>query len=313
MDSFGEFLEKIHRGEDVTNLACIELLQDYGVLSRYHICEEHQVDMEMAPTSQPRFKDGFVFSCPTKGCRQLKSVRVDSILFKKKTSLQEFLRLLIEFSLKSSVVRIVSAKITCYSRQNSICGFNREFRRALIFYITAVRSQHKLGGPGCIVEIDEILVGGRTKYNKGRYRPNSQQWAFGAVDIQTKEFRYVLIKNRSRSELEPIIRSLIAPGSIIHSDEWSAYKFLDRDPQFSHFTVNHSKCFKSSSGIHTNNIEGINSHLRKATGARNLTRHDRLDEYLAEFQSRPNSSLSCWIEFTDILLKALGIYSYYNY
>lgn len=60
----------------------------------------------------------------------------------------------------------------------------------------------------------------------------------------------------------------IAPGSIIHSDDWGAYKSIPKlrevvDGHYVHKTVNHSEEFKAKDGTHTNTIEGTwNTYLK---------------------------------------------------
>ena len=63
-----------------------------------------------------------------------------------------------------------------------------------------------------------------------------------------------VVPNRSAATLLPLIQAHVAPGTIIHSDEWSAVGSL---PNVSaHEIVNHSIEFiNPTTGAHTQNIE----------------------------------------------------------
>lgn len=64
---------------------------------------------------------------------------------------------------------------------------------------------------------------------------------FGIVDTQhTPAFGYMeVVPNRQAATLLPIIQSHVRSGSIIHSDEWAAYRRVASIPGVaSHETVN---------------------------------------------------------------------------
>ena len=66
-----------------------------------------------------------------------------------------------------------------------------------------------------------------------------------------------VVHTRDRATLLPIINAHVAPGTIIHSDEWAAYRQVSSLPNVSsHSTVNHSVTFVNPvSGAHTQHIE----------------------------------------------------------
>ena len=49
-----------------------------------------------------------------------------------------------------------------------------------------------------------------------------------------------IVDRRDSATLLPIISSVVAPGSIVHSDEWSSYHAIQSQLGLTHRTVNHS-------------------------------------------------------------------------
>ena len=69
----------------------------------------------------------------------------------------------------------------------------------------------------------------------------------------------VIVKNRTKKTLLPLIRKHIAPGTLIISDKWKAYDSIKKMKKtyYKHESVNHSKTFKDpETGACTNLIEG---------------------------------------------------------
>ena len=66
-----------------------------------------------------------------------------------------------------------------------------------------------------------------------------------------------IVQTRNAATLLPIIQAHVAPGTIIHSDEWSSYQRASSLPNVSsHSVVNHSVTFVNpTNGTHTQNIE----------------------------------------------------------
>ena len=82
---------------------------------------------------------------------------------------------------------------------------------------------------------------------------------FGLVDTsQTPALGYMeIVPQRDAATLLPLINVHVAPGTIIHSDEWAAYNRVQRLSNVSsHDVVNHSVNFvEPSTGVHTQHVE----------------------------------------------------------
>jgi len=132
----------------------------------------------------------------------------------------------------------------------------------------------QLGGEGEVVEIDECLLRGKRKANRGRLllgdlkhteaEEDSQEtdnvesrrnygrriegpWVFGLCSRRRNsgevlERRFFVVERRDRATLIPIILREVARGTTIRSDEWGAYRGLE-SLGFRHETVNHQHFF----------------------------------------------------------------------
>ena len=74
-------------------------------------------------------------------------------------------------------------------------------------------------------------------------------WVFGLVDTAYTPARGYMevVQNRTAAILLPIINAHVAPGTIVHTDEWSSYNRISSLPNVAaHGTVNHSVTFLNS-------------------------------------------------------------------
>ena len=136
-----------------------------------------------------------------------------------------------------------------------------------------VSNAEPLGGPDCVVEIDEFKFGKR-KYHRG-HRVEGK-WVFGAIDRMSGMCFMIPVESRSKEVLLCIIKHFILPGTTIISDCWKSYDCL-KDEGFVHMQVNHSLTFRDpDTGAHTNNIEGSWRHAKEVVGS-----HNRQSEFIA--------------------------------
>lgn len=157
-----------------------------------------------------------------------------------------------------------------------------------------ITHDHQLtGGWGIVVEIDESRFGKR-KYNKGHGVEGS--WVFGGVELTPDRRCFaVVVPDRSRDTLIPIIQAHIAPGSIIRSDFWKAHDIIPFLPghDCTHEKVNHSVEFVTEEGVHTNTIEGTWSGIKRNTTVAKRNRKS-LPNCLFEFIWRRRNDGNLW-------------------
>ena len=62
-------------------------------------------------------------------------------------------------------------------------------------------------------------------------------------------------ESRNAHTLLPIIRKVVYPQTVVHSDQWKAYN-IEKELGLSYYTVNHSINFvDKTTGVHTQAIE----------------------------------------------------------
>jgi len=127
---------------------------------------------------------------------------------------------------------------------------------------------------------------------------------FGLYDASTKRGHIELVDDRSAETLIPIIQKYIKPGSTIFSDQWAAYRDLQR-LGYQHHTVNHSQNFVDpTTGTCTNAIEAYWSRVKRNIHLHWLSRRDqlplRIDEFL--WRDRLNSQL-----YRDVFHEIIGL------
>lgn len=149
-----------------------------------------------------------------------------------------------------------------------------------------------------IVECDETFIGGKNKNrHKDKKVPHSQGRSFkdkvpvmGMLQRGGKMNAYV-VDDTKRKSIQPLIYKYVNPETtILISDEWWAYKGLDK--YYTHNVIDHSKkeyVSLQDNNIHTNNIEGSwNILKRSVSGMYNHVSKKHLQKYVDEFVYRFN-------------------------
>ena len=278
--SYSQLLQPLIADPDPRGM--IRFLQDRGVLASAMTCDKCHVPMNL--TTRNRNSDRCAFKCPKDKCRCIKSVRHGSWFTHMRVPIQKVVWIVYLWSIHMPVG--MAAQLTAVS-QKSIIQIYQFLRDVCSAKLVALNGE-KLGGPGVIVEIDESLFRHKPKYHRGR-APQNELWVFGMVDTSYTPCRgYMeIVERRDAATLIPIIEQHVAPGSIIHSDQWRAYAQLQNDPRFTYRSVNHSENFVDPvTGVHTQTIESYwgrkKRHLKNMNGTRAAMMPSYLDQFMWE-------------------------------
>ncbi|GFN83683.1 hypothetical protein PoB_001018900 [Plakobranchus ocellatus] len=139
-------------------------------------------------------------------------------------------------------------------------------------------------GEQITVEIDESLFFHR-KYHRGAHLGG--HWVFGGVERDTGKCFMVMVPNRTRATLEPVIEQFILPGSHIVPDGWAAYENLEalRGGVYTHAVVIHQRYFvdRDDPDVHTQNIENTWMRAKQKIKRQFGTSRDLFPTYKYEF------------------------------
>ncbi len=120
-----------------------------------------------------------------------------------------------------------------------------------------------------IVQVDETYIGGKYRNKKPGSVPAKAQGrstvqkavVFGAVEQATDGFlRAQVIVDASAKTLKEVILEMIQPESLVVSDEWKGYHWLNET--YNHVPVAHENYDMAYKGYSVNKIEGAWSHLK---------------------------------------------------
>ena len=158
-----------------------------------------------------------------------------------------------------------------------------------------------------VVEIDEAFIGGRygnMHVDRRRRRPE-KAIVMGLLQRDGR-VQTTVIPDRNRETLHREIKSTVAPGSRIFTDDLRSYGGLK--PFYQHRTVNHTDYSYVDGEIYTNNLEGYWSHLKRCIRSTHISVDPHhLPKYLNEQQFRWNTrKLTDGDRFIEALKQVVG-------
>ncbi len=152
-----------------------------------------------------------------------------------------------------------------------------------------------LGGAGKTVEIDETFIGTKFKKPKGA-RGTAHKHAVLTLVERGGSARSFHVDGVKAADLLPVIRSNLAKGTAVMTDEAPQYNSLARDyPE--HGIVRHSAGEYVRGEMHTNTVEGFYSVFKR--GMKGVYQHcaeKHLHRYVAEFDFRYNNRVRLGVD-----------------
>ena len=145
-----------------------------------------------------------------------------------------------------------------------------------------------LAGPALVgvVEVDETLIGGRTK---GRDWMDNKTWVAGAIQ-RGGRVRIERIPNVRKQTLQDFVkRNISDEADAIYTDELRSYIGVETDAR-RHETVRHSAEEWVVGEVHTNSVEGVWSLFKRSiVGTFHKMSVKHMDRYLEELEWRFNN------------------------
>lgn len=272
------------------------LIDFYGKFSSEQVCRDYlekaRWDDEIVcphcgSYKTYKFTNGRLFKCGD--CKKQFTVRVGTIFEDSKISLQKwFLAVYLATSLKKGISSVQLSKYLGITQKSAWFMLQR------IRYAVESGTYNSLGGE---VEIDETYVGGKSG-NRAYDPVKPKAVVFGMVE-RDGNVKIKHVKSSGARVLLPTIQSNVKQGSVIYSDQWQAYKTLDK-LGYTHDVVNHGERQYVIGRIYTQNIENVWSQLKRSVyGVYHQISPKHLQKYCSEVEYRYNTRKMTDIERFD--------------
>ena len=112
----------------------------------------------------------------------------------------------------------------------------------------------------------------------------------------------VTVHDRSARTLLPIMQRHLRPGTIVHSDQWAAYRNVQQlAPVAQHGTVNDSLNFVDpATGVHTQNVESYWNRVKTKFKRMKGVHADMVTYYMDEFMWRERHGACATVVLTNL-------------
>jgi hypothetical protein len=209
----------------------------------------------MMKSTDAHIKAGYYLRCNT--CKERVNPLANSYFSCGKLTFRQYLEEIFAFVSRFTYTQGLEQ---CVHSPNTIVDHNFQFR--LIAETVMMAESRKIGGLGCIVEVDETH-GVTRKNNVGRllHNQNEQVWLLGGICRETRESFLVRVPDRRESTIINVMAKYVDPNSFILTDMFPSYQNL-RQHYPHHAWVNHSKNFLNPND-HTINTQKIENYFGK--------------------------------------------------
>jgi hypothetical protein len=232
-----------------------------GLIDQEQECECGR-SMRLRVNKQKRFGLQFICNGPRSSCGKTKSVLKNSFFSHSRLPLSKALGCIACYAAN------LSNKQLCFfvglGSDHTATNWRNHFRSACSSIILQ-QAEHKIGGVGLTVEIDETLLFKR-KNNVGRLLANEDQgiWFFGGICRENDDAFILQVSNRDAITLRNALERNVQPGTRVISDCWRGYSSLSQFG-WDHRSVNHSQNFVNPDepDIHTQKIERMWKTLKR--------------------------------------------------
>lgn len=228
-----------------------------------------------------RYSNGKLFKCGNKKCGKQFQVTTDTIYENSNLPLQKwFLAMYLLSTHKKGMSSIQLSKALGITQKSA--WYLAHKIRYMLLYKTPQKPLHE------IVEVDETYVGGKGKRGSKRGRGSQNKTPVFGMLQRKGQLIITPVPDTKRKTLEPLILKSVNKGTLIMSDEWWAYRRLEK--YYRHSTVNHGTKEYVRGNVHVNSLEGAWSLLKRSfRGIYHRPSKKHLDKYCAEFQFKYNS------------------------
>ena len=255
----------------------IEFLQEEKLIRKCGVCPNCHVQRRLVQNKH--YKGGYGARCPR--CRKFSKL-IEGTFFE--DTRISFHRILIFMYLWcAGLGQKEAGDILGFTSQHTKVDYYNFFRDICSHHISTTPGLFQFGGPGVVVQVDESVITKR-KYNRGRVVP--EVWILGIYDTLLKRGVIEYVEHRDADTLTEVIRRHVAPGTIIYTDGWAAYRRLAQ-LGYIHRTVNHSANFVDPvTGICTNAVEGYWARLKIWLRRHGVMHSNLLPSHIDEFMWR---------------------------